>query len=98
MKRSSKRKKQKAAAERSKQPATGVQASPRTFADDSITCGLGIIADTSTNQTKKGTNVMTTNGTKKTVLSTGTSSGLGKTAARLFPSSGWNVNATMLTP
>ena len=41
---------------------------------------------------------MTTNRTKKTVLITGTSSGLGKTAARLFASSGWNVIATMRNP
>ena len=34
----------------------------------------------------------------KTVLITGTSSGLGKTAARLFASSGWNVIATMRKP
>jgi NAD(P)-dependent dehydrogenase (short-subunit alcohol dehydrogenase family) len=35
---------------------------------------------------------------KKTVLITGTSSGFGKTAARLFASNGWNVIATMRTP
>jgi len=41
---------------------------------------------------------MTTNRTKKTVLITGTSSGLGKTATRVFASSGWNVIATMRKP
>ena len=35
---------------------------------------------------------------KKTVLITGTSSGLGKTAAKYFASRGWNVVATMRTP
>ena len=35
---------------------------------------------------------------KKTVLITGTSSGFGKTTAKLFASSGWNVVATMRTP
>ena len=35
---------------------------------------------------------------KQTVLSTGTSSGLGKTAARLLARSGWNVVATMRRP
>jgi NAD(P)-dependent dehydrogenase (short-subunit alcohol dehydrogenase family) len=35
---------------------------------------------------------------KKTVLITGTSSGLGKTAAKHFVSHGWNVVATMRTP
>jgi hypothetical protein len=87
-------------AKRSGRPeqATGLQASSQTFANDSITCGLGIIADTSANQTKQGTNSMKTHGAKKTVLITGTSSGLGKTAARLFASSGWNVIATMRNP
>lgn len=35
---------------------------------------------------------------KKTVLITGTSSGLGKTAVKLFASKGWNVVATMRNP
>lgn len=35
---------------------------------------------------------------RKTALITGTSSGLGKTTARLFAASGWNVVATMRTP
>jgi len=35
---------------------------------------------------------------KKTVLITGTSSGFGKVAAKLFASSGWNVVATMRRP
>ena len=35
---------------------------------------------------------------RKTVLITGTSSGLGKTAAKHFAASGWNVVATMRTP
>src|ERR1017187_6471197 len=35
---------------------------------------------------------------KQTVLITGTSSGLGKTAARLLARSGWNVVATMRRP
>lgn len=35
---------------------------------------------------------------KKTVLITGTSSGLGKTAAMLFADNGWNVVATMRNP
>ena len=35
---------------------------------------------------------------KKTVLITGTSSGLGKTAVKYFASRGWNVVATMRTP
>ncbi len=35
---------------------------------------------------------------KKTVLITGTSSGLGKTAAKYFAGHGWNVVATMRTP
>src|ERR1700733_12899082 len=35
---------------------------------------------------------------KKTVLITGTSSGLGKTAAKYFASRGWNVVATMRIP
>src|SRR5258706_1369432 len=37
-------------------------------------------------------------GAKKTVLITGTSSGFGKTAARLFAKKGWNVVATMRRP
>jgi NAD(P)-dependent dehydrogenase (short-subunit alcohol dehydrogenase family) len=35
---------------------------------------------------------------RKTVLITGTSSGLGKTAARHFAANDWNVVATMRTP
>lgn len=35
---------------------------------------------------------------KKTVLITGTSSGFGKAASRLFASNGWNVIATMRNP
>ena len=35
---------------------------------------------------------------KKTVLITGTSSGLGKATARLFANNGWNVVATMRRP
>jgi NADP-dependent 3-hydroxy acid dehydrogenase YdfG len=35
---------------------------------------------------------------KKTILITGASSGLGKEAAKLFQSKGWNVIATMRTP
>src|SRR6266478_25943 len=35
---------------------------------------------------------------KKTILITGTSSGLGKTAAKHFASCGWNVVATMRAP
>jgi NAD(P)-dependent dehydrogenase (short-subunit alcohol dehydrogenase family) len=35
---------------------------------------------------------------KKTILITGTSSGLGKTAAKYFSARGWNVVATMRTP
>lgn len=35
---------------------------------------------------------------KKTILITGASSGLGKAAARLFQSKGWNVVATMRNP
>src|SRR6266404_1072000 len=41
---------------------------------------------------------MTSNRTRKTVLITGTSSGLGKTTARLFASRGWNIIATMRNP
>ena len=41
---------------------------------------------------------MTKNETPKTVLITGTSSGFGKTAARLFANNGWNVVATMRRP
>src|SRR5882762_7243060 len=41
---------------------------------------------------------MTKKGVKKTVLITGTSSGFGKTAARLFAKKGWNVVATMRRP
>lgn len=35
---------------------------------------------------------------KKTIFTTGASSGLGKAAARLFQSNGWNVIATMRNP
>jgi len=41
---------------------------------------------------------MTKNGPNKTVLITGTSSGFGRTTARLFASNGWNVVATMRRP
>src|SRR5260370_23664928 len=41
---------------------------------------------------------MTKKGTKKTVLITGTSSGFGKTTAKLFANKGWNVIATMRRP
>jgi len=41
---------------------------------------------------------MTKNGPNKTVLITGTSSGFGKTTARLFADKGWNVVATMRRP
>jgi NAD(P)-dependent dehydrogenase (short-subunit alcohol dehydrogenase family) len=34
---------------------------------------------------------------KKTVLITGASSGIGKTAAKLFASNGWSLVATMRT-
>jgi NAD(P)-dependent dehydrogenase (short-subunit alcohol dehydrogenase family) len=35
---------------------------------------------------------------KKTVFITGTSSGFGKAAARLFAKNGWNIVATMRQP
>lgn len=35
---------------------------------------------------------------QKTIFITGASSGLGKTAAKLFHSKGWNVIATMRNP
>jgi len=35
---------------------------------------------------------------QKTIFITGTSSGLGKAAARLFQSKGWHVIATMRNP
>src|SRR5437899_2222052 len=41
---------------------------------------------------------MTKNGSNRTVLITGTSSGFGKAAARLFVRNGWNVVATMRRP
>ncbi len=41
---------------------------------------------------------MATDKAQKTILITGTSSGLGKTATRLFASSGWKVIATMRNP
>src|SRR6266436_6192005 len=41
---------------------------------------------------------MTKSGPNKTVLITGTSSGFGKTTARLFADKGWNVVATMRRP
>src|SRR5580698_6251411 len=42
--------------------------------------------------------IMTGEKTTKTVLITGTSSGFGKTAAKLFAGNGWNVVATMRQP
>ena len=35
---------------------------------------------------------------QKTIFITGSSSGLGRAAAKLFASKGWNVIATMRTP
>jgi NAD(P)-dependent dehydrogenase (short-subunit alcohol dehydrogenase family) len=43
-------------------------------------------------------NLMTDKATKKTVLITGTSTGFGKTATKLFAKNGWNVVATMRRP
>src|SRR5258708_5586575 len=41
---------------------------------------------------------MTKDGSNKTALITGTSSGFGKATARLFVNNGWNVVATMRRP